>query len=175
MVNTELFLSTAEIAGVFVGFGALIAVRGTGPGDMWGVAGIGMIVWGGIQVVILALAPVAVSQFEVPAHALWVSCSLLVLGLFWVGGEVLDRMFPERMAMRMAWPLKARWRLELVFGLLIMLPMHVALVLILLGVVPEVEAGLYFLALVLLLVMVTAEMLWMVVTGGRPQSARDTT
>ena len=31
MQDTELFLSLAEIAGVFVGFGALIAVRSGGP------------------------------------------------------------------------------------------------------------------------------------------------
>ena len=32
MQDTEMFLSLAEIAGVFVGFGALISVRsGTGP------------------------------------------------------------------------------------------------------------------------------------------------
>ena len=33
MQDTELFLSLAEIAGVFVGFGALIAVRSGGPSD----------------------------------------------------------------------------------------------------------------------------------------------
>ena len=79
MQDTELFLSLAEIAGVFVGFGALIAVRGGGASDAWGVAGIGMIVWGGIQVVALALAPVAIGRFEVP----WlVALILVVLGLF---------------------------------------------------------------------------------------------
>ncbi len=172
MQDTELFLSLAEIAGVFVGFGALIAVRGGGASDAWGVAGIGMIVWGGIQVVALALAPVAIGRFEVPDHALWVSCSLLFLALFWVVSEVIDRAFPERVAMKMAWPLKARWRLELV-GLLILLPMHVALVLILLGVLPDLEAALYFAALVLLLLMVTVELLWVVITGGRPQAAAE--
>jgi hypothetical protein len=175
MQDTELFLSLAEIAGVFVGFGALIAIRSGGATDAWGVAGIGLVVWGGIQAVALALAPVAISRFEVPDHALWVSCSLLFLALFWVVGELVDRAFPERMAMRMAWPLKARWRLELVFALLVTIPMHLALVLILLGVSPDLEAALYFAALVLLLVMVMFELLWLVVTGGRPQPAGETT
>jgi hypothetical protein len=171
MQDTELFLSLAEIAGVFIGFGALIAVRGAGTGDAWGVAGVGLVVWGGIEVVALALVPVAVGRFEVADHALWVSCSLFFLALFWVVGEVVDRVFPERMAMRSAWPLKARWRLELVMGLLVLLPMHILLVLILLGVLPDREAALYFAALVLLLLMVMFELLWMVISGGRPQGA----
>jgi hypothetical protein len=172
MQDTELFLSLAEIAGVFVGFGALIAVRSGGPSDAWGVAGIGMIVWGGIQVVALALAPVAFGRLQVPDHALWVTCSLGFLAVFWVVSEVLERVFPERMAMRAAWPLKARWRLEIV-TLLLLLPMHLALALILLGVLPDLEAGLYFAALVLLLLLVTFELLWVVITGGRPQAAAE--
>jgi hypothetical protein len=171
MQDTALFLSLAEIAGVFVGFGALIAIRSGGATDAWGVAGIGLVVWGGIQAVILALAPVVISRFEIPDHALWVSCSLVFLAVFWVVGEVVDRVFPERMAMRMAWPLKARWRLELIFSVLVIAPMNLALALILLGVSPDLEAALYFAALVLLLVMVMFELLWLVVTGGRPQAA----
>ncbi len=33
MQDTELFLSLAEIAGVFVGFGALISIRSAGASD----------------------------------------------------------------------------------------------------------------------------------------------
>jgi hypothetical protein len=172
MQDTELFLSLAEIAGVFVGFGALIAVRSGGAGDAWSVAGIGMIVWGGIQVVALALAPVAIGRLQVPDHALWVTCSLGFLAVFWVVSEVLDRVFPERMAMRAAWPMRARWRLEMV-TLFIVLPMHVALALILFGTLPDLEAGLYFAALVLLLLLVMFELLWMVISGGRPQAAAE--
>ena len=40
MQNTELFLSLAEIAGVFVGFGALISVRSGGPTEAGEVTGI---------------------------------------------------------------------------------------------------------------------------------------
>jgi hypothetical protein len=171
MPETDLFLSLAEIAGVFVGFGALIAVRSGGTSDTWEVASIGMVVWGGIQVVVLALAPVAISRFPVADHALWVSSSVVFLGFFWIVTEVVERIFPEHIAMRAAWPMRARWRLELVFGLLILLPMNLALVLILLGVVPDLEAALYFGALVLLLLMDTMMLLFMVISGGRPRPA----
>jgi hypothetical protein len=171
MQDTELFLSLAEIAGVFVGFGALIAVRSGGTSDTWGVASVGMVVWGGIQVVVLALVPVAISRFPVADHALWMSSSLIFLAFFWVLGEAVERVFPERMAVRAAWPLKARWQAELVFGLLLILPMNLALIVILLGVLPDLEAALYFAALVLLLFTDTLMLLFMVTSGGRPWHA----
>jgi len=172
MQDVDLFLSLAEIAGVFVGFGALIAVRGDGSGgtsDTYDVASVGMVVWAGITVVIVALAPVAISRFEVTDHALWVSSSLIALALFWVGNEVVERVFAERRALLAAWPLKKRWRVELV-GMFFVLPMTIALILILLGVLPDLEAALYFAALVLLLVL-DAWMLLLVVTAtGRPRT-----
>ena len=169
MQDTELFLSLAEIAGVFVGFGALIAVRSGGPDEAWGIASIGMVVMGAAQVIVLALAPVAISRFAIPDHVVWVSSSVLFLVVFWVLGEVLERLFPERMAMRTAWPMKARWRVEVV-GLVVVLPMHLALIAILLGVAPDADAALYFGALVLLLLMDVAMLLYVVVSGGRRPS-----
>ncbi len=171
MQDTDLFLSLAEIAGVFVGFGALIAVRSDGTSDTWGVASVGMVVWGGIQVVVLALVPVAISRFPVADHALWMSSSLIFLAFFWILGEVVERIFPERMAMRAAWPMKARWQMELIFGILVILPMNLALIVILLGVLPDLEAALCFVALVLLLFTDTLLLLFMVTSGGRPRHA----
>jgi hypothetical protein len=168
MQDPELFLSLAEIAGVFVGFGALIAVRGGGPSSTWDVASVGVVVLGGIQVVVVALGPVVISRFPVPDHALWVSSSLLFLVVFWIVGEGVDRIFPERMAMRTAWPMKARWRMELLSGVLLLIPMQVALVLILVGVFPELEAALYFAAVALLLIVDAMSLLFVVVSGGRP-------
>jgi hypothetical protein len=169
MQDTELFLSLAEIAGVFVGFGALIAVRSGGASEAWGIASIGMVVMGAAQVIVLALAPVAIGRFAIPDHVVWVSCSVLFLVVFWVLGEMLERLFPERMAMRTAWPMKARWRVEVV-GLIVVLPMHLALIAILLGVAPDADAALYFGALVLLLLMDVAMLLYVVVSGGRSPS-----
>ncbi len=170
MQDADLFMELAGIAGVFVGFGALIAVRGGGPDENWGIASIGMVVVGGAQVIVLALAPVAIGRFAIPAHVVWVSCSVLFLVVFWVLGEVLDRLFPERMAVRTAWPIQARWRLE-VLALVVLVPMHLALVAILLGVAPDADAALYFGALVLLLLMDVAMLLYVVVSGGRRPSA----
>src|SRR5512142_2877228 len=124
MQDVELFVHMAEIAGVFVGFGALIAIRSGGPSDIYDVTGIGMVVWIGIQVVTGALVPVALSRFEVPTHALWAVCSAMMLVIFWIGDEVLVRVWPERRAFIATNPIRRRWRAELV-GFFFWMPMSV--------------------------------------------------
>ena len=48
MPNAELLIHLAEIAGVFVGFGALISIRSDTTTDEYEVTMIRMIVWTGI-------------------------------------------------------------------------------------------------------------------------------
>jgi len=67
--------------------------------------------------------------------------------------------------------MRARWQMELIFGILVILPMNLALIVILLGVLPDLEAALYFTSLVLLLFTDTLLLLFMVTSGGRPQHA----
>ncbi len=152
MQDVDLFLSLAEIAGVFVGFGALIAIRGGGSSDPVDVTYVGIVVWVGIQVVALSLIPVALSRFDVPSHALWLSCSVIALALFWVGDEVVLRLSKERRALLAATPTRARAKYELA-AVPLWLPANVALVLIAVGVLPDLEPALYFAALVLFLLM----------------------
>ena len=151
MPDTELFLSLAEIAGVFVGFGALIALRSRGPGDSFDVLVIGMVVWFAIAVVIIALAPVAVGGFGVTGHTLWLVCSVMALLVFFAGDEVVGRASTERQAFLAAAPIRRRWKGELATGVVSWIPATVALGLVILGVLPEQEAALYFLAAALLL------------------------
>jgi hypothetical protein len=170
MQDVELFLSLAEIAGVFVGFGALAAIRGSGTNDVYEVAGIGMVAWTGIQVVVAALVPVVISRFGVTGHELWLACSLVALALMWPVSELVDRISPERRAFKAAWPLKARARME-IMGAFLWVPMNVALVLVVLGVVPEQEPALYFAAVAFLLFMDAFALLTMVMSLGRTQVA----
>ncbi len=153
MQDTELFLSLAEIAGVFVGFGALIALRSNGPSDTIDVMVIGMVVWVAIAVVIIALAPVAVSGFGVTGHALWLACSVIALLVFYAGDEVVVRASRERRAFMAAAPMRRRWKGELAAGVVTWIPATVALVLVILGVLPEQEGALYFLAAALFLLL----------------------
>jgi hypothetical protein len=164
MQDVDLFLSLAEIAGVFVGFGALIALRSGATADPAEVMFVGMVVWMGIQAVAGALAPVAISRFGVTGHALWLTCSVIVLALFWIVDDLVKRISPERMAILAAMPRKTRARQELM-GVPFWLPMTIALILVVLGVLPDYEEALYFGALVILLLFTAAAVLLVVVTG----------
>ena len=79
MQDTELFMGLAGIAGVFVGFGALIAVRSGGLSDAFEVTYVRFVVWIGMLTVVAALAPVTLGPYGLGEHEVWVlSCVILV-------------------------------------------------------------------------------------------------
>ncbi len=171
MQDTELFLSLAEIAGVFVGFGALIAIRSAGPANVIEVAAISWVVMAATVVVASALAPVVVGRFGAAGHGLWLACSVFALVLF-CGFAVSERLGAEQRAFAEARaPLRARAGVELV-GVAVWLPATVALVLVVLGVVPDQEAALYFAAVVLFLMMDALLLLMIVFRVGLPTGAQ---
>jgi len=166
MPDVELFLSVAEIAGVFVGFGALITLRSGAATTSSEVLFVGMVVLLGVQAVAVALAPVALSQFDGARDWLWPACGVIGLAVYW-GGQVASlRVSPERRSFVAAAPRGIRGPYEIV-GALFWLPMNVALVMVILGVLPGQQAALYFAALVLLLLF-DAVMVLAVATTGAP-------
>ena len=172
MQDTELFLSLAEIAGVFVGFGALIAIRSAGPANVIEVASISWVVLLATVVVASALAPVVVGRFGVAGHGLWLACSVVALVLVWGGFAVTERLSAEqRIFMEARAPLRGRAWTELA-GAVAWLPATVALVLVVLGVLPEQEPALYFAAVVLFLMMDALFLLMIVFRVGLPTGAR---
>ena len=94
MVDWDLFVHLAEIAGVFVGFGALIAVRNDQASDAHTVEYLRAVVGGGVLVVITALAPLVVSRFDVAGRALWLPCSVFFLAVF-LTFWIVDARSPE--------------------------------------------------------------------------------
>ena len=82
MQKAGLFVTLAEIAGVFVGFGAFIAVRGGGTRDAKEVAYIRTVLSWGVWVVIVALAPVTLGAYDIGERALWLVSGLLALAGF---------------------------------------------------------------------------------------------
>ena len=172
MQDTELFLSLAEIAGVFVGFGALIAIRSAGPANVVEVAVISWVVMLATIVVASALAPVVVGRFGVAGHGLWLACSIVALVLVWGGFAVTERLSAEqRVFMDARAPLRGRAWTELA-GAATWLPATLALVLVVLGVLPEQEPALYFAAVVLFLMMDALFLLMVVFRVGLPTGAR---
>jgi hypothetical protein len=170
MQDADLLMELAGIAGVFVGFGALIAIRSGGAPEDYDVASVGAVVWGGITVVFVALVPVALSRFDIPGHALWLVCSLFTLALFWIGNEVVGRVSRELQALKAVYKRRTRVWVEVVTAAL-WAPMTVALVAIVLGLLPDQEPALYFASVVLLLFMDAWMLLLLVFSVGRPQPA----
>jgi hypothetical protein len=171
MQDTELFLSLAEIAGVFVGFGALISVRSGGPSDAHEVAYIRPVVTLAICVVVAALAPVIVSRYGVTGHGLWLGCSLLALVLF-LGLWIVNYRTPE-----MREETAAASRAEIVPGvaanMLLFFPLVIALILVVLGLFPDQEPALYLTAVGLILFLDALNLLFLVFSQRRPQTASD--
>lgn len=142
-METELFVHFAEIAGVFVGFGALISMRSAQPSDVHDVVYLRAVLGLALWVVVAALVPVALSRYDVADRTLWLSCAVvgltlwavLVVGLDLTSGRALDSS-PERVD-----------RLFPVVGL----PLHIvvagSLVLIILGVRPGIHDAVYVTAL----------------------------
>lgn len=150
MQDADLFLELAGIAGVFVGFGALIAVRSSGAspdevGLMRGVVSFGLLT------IVAALAPVTVSRFATTEHQVWALSSALVLvGL--VGLIVVMVRTPEyRENMAATWRSRGLKSIENIASVPLDLALGIVPIVILLGLAPELEAALYFVLVVLLL------------------------
>jgi hypothetical protein len=149
MQDVELFLSLAEIAGVFVGFGALIAVRSGGPSEAHEVTYIRWVMSIAIWAVIAALAPVIVSRYDVTGHALWMACSLIALVLFAVMYAVNGRAPEHRADAATILANAPRALVVLGAGTTIWLPtasLVLALALVVLGSFPDQELALYLTA-----------------------------
>ena len=169
MQDTDLFLSLAEIAGVFVGFGALISVRSGGPSEAHEVAYIRSVVCAALWVVVAALAPVIVSRYGITGHDLWLACGLLVLVLLlviWIGNYRTPEMQEEIAGTSRAQLVGQGFANALVYVLLIG-----ALILVVLGLFPDQEPALYLTAVGLGLFMGALTLLLLVFSQRRPQTA----
>jgi hypothetical protein len=171
MQDVDLFLSLAEIAGVFVGFGALISVRSGGASDAHEVAYIRPVVTLAICVVVAAFAPVIVSRYGVTGHGLWLVCSLLALVLF-LGLWTVNYRTPE-MREETAAASRAEIVPSVAANMLLFVPLVIALVLVVLGLFPDQEPALYLTAVGLILSLGAFTLLLLVVSQGRPQTAPD--
>lgn len=171
MPNAELLVHLAEIAGVFVGFGALISIRSGSTTDEYEVTMIRLIVWTGIVVVVTALFPVILVGYGIDGHGLWLLSSLVFLVLWWVGGTVMERLNPERSRYLATLPRRTRVRIEIP-ALLLWVPMNIALVLVLFGSFPDHEPVLYATAVALNLIMDALLLLYLVFRQGRLPSVR---
>ena len=174
MQDTELFLSLAEIAGVFVGFGALIAVRSGGRDgserDQHHPLASDDRDLGGRR----RPRPGHHQPLRHVGHQLWLACSLLALTLLAVMIVVFARTPENRADVVDTFATMPRLRIALVAGLTFWLPFVVlvlALVLVVLGPFPDQEHALYLTAVGLGLFMGAMGLFVAVFWPGRPTVA----
>jgi hypothetical protein len=169
MQDADLFMELAGIAGVFVGFGALIAVRSGGDSDPFEIAWMRGVVSIGLVAVLAALAPVVISRYGLTEHEVWALSSILFLvgfvGVFFINNlspEAQTAEDPIRRSLKIA--RFAVWVPSMAF--LFLAPIAIAL-----GLAPALEEALYFTLVALALGWCAMALLMLVFTGRRPVSA----
>jgi hypothetical protein len=180
MQDTELFMELAGIAGVFVGFGALIAVRSGGVSEREEVVGVRGVVSMGALTIMAALGPVTLSRYELTQHQVWALSSALVL----VGLVVMIAAMARTPEYRANWSAeiaatrtaqRPRWlvAIEGAAYVFLMLAWVVIPIIVVLGIAPDLEAALYFTVVVLSLAMAGWTLLGLVYLQRGPQTASD--
>lgn len=145
--DLNLLIAIAEIAGVFVGFGALISVTRRSEIDATQLSQIRAVVTIGLVVMVAALIPVGLGRYGITGHNLWLVCSIIFLLLIWaVTVFSLQSSDNRRLAI-------ARIRdaplISAFFWLLLEIPMQAPLILVVIGANAELEPAFYITSLVL--------------------------
>ena len=176
MQDADLFLELAAIAGVFVGFGALIAVRSGGASGVFEVGYMRSVVSIGALTIAAALAPVTLARYDLTEHEVWALSSAIVL-LGWVVFVAANARTPEYRA-NWAGEIEARrrgsrWRTAAYWAVYaaIVSPLFLIPVAIVLALVPELEAALYLTDVVLILGAATVTLLGLVYSQRRSAEA----
>ncbi|MFX0079379.1 MAG: hypothetical protein ACFE8O_09075 [Candidatus Hermodarchaeota archaeon] len=144
-VDLPLFIAIAEIAGIFVGFGALIGV--TRPNEIAApqLARIRGLVTVGLTLITASFIPVALSLYGVIDHPLWFMSSLIFYSLNWVVMILSFRDPVNRELMKTE--TQTRPVISILFWVLLEAPLHIVLILTMLGLFPLLEPAFYTTAL----------------------------
>jgi hypothetical protein len=153
-------LVLAEIAGVFVGFGALIAVRGGCSDDPLEVAYLRSILAIGVWLVMIALTPIALGAYDIAEREVWLVSSLIALtGLAAVwAANYRTREMTDLRASAPRGQILREGATYVLLGVVIL----AALVFVMLGLFPEHEPALYLTAVVMGLFVAALSLLWLV-------------
>jgi hypothetical protein len=139
--DTDLFVALAEIAGIFVAFGALISVtRRRDIGSMQ-VGRIQSVVAIGLLVIVAALIPVGLARYGLSDPTVWLLSSIAFLVLIWVSIFALrEGIFAQARENPVA---------AMLFWIGLEIPIQVPLFLVVFGVHPALAPAFYTTALVI--------------------------
>lgn len=141
-----LFVAIAEIAGVFVGFAALISVTGRDEMAAAQLSQVRAVVTIGLVVIVAALVPVGLERYGTSTAVLWRGSSLVFLLLVWVV-MALSLRRPENRTMLVA-QARSSPALAGVFWGVLEIAIQVPLLLAVVGVLPDLAQAFYTTALV---------------------------
>jgi len=134
---------------VFVGFGALIAVRSAGASDAFEVGYMRGVVSMGLLVVLAALAPMTFAIYPIGDQQVWVFSSVVV-GVGILGSFVALSRSPEMADIDMELPRRVEVVTRAVWVIWLIAVMLIPIVIVL-GLAPDLDAALYTTVVVLLL------------------------
>jgi hypothetical protein len=140
-VDVELFITIAEIAGIFVGFGALINVTRKEEIEtfkLWSIRGL---VTMGLGVIVAALMPIALSRYGITGHNLWFSCAVIYLLLNWAVS--IHSLRKPEIRKYLISQSKESPIMSMFFWLILEVPFQASLILIVIGLYPRLEPALY--------------------------------
>ncbi|MHA2283438.1 MAG: hypothetical protein ACXAC5_21570 [Promethearchaeota archaeon] len=143
--DVGLFIGIAHIAGIFVAFGALISITRKNEVEVSQIGRIRSIVTTGLMVIVAALIPIGFNRYGVTGHNLWFFCSLIYFCLNWTV-VILSLRNPENRKV-MITQMRSSPVTTVSFFLLLEIPLQVPLILVLIGLYPDLEPALYTTAL----------------------------
>jgi hypothetical protein len=169
MQESDLLVTLAEIAGVFVGFGALIAVRGGGPSDTAEVTMIRSVMSFGLWVIVAAFNPLVLGSYDISGHEPWMVSGIVAIVVFW-GILIAGALAPENRA-----EVTRATRADYLLALTIFWPFVIvvtgALILVVLDLFPGQEPALYLTAVAAGVFAAAAMLLLLVFWQGRSRAA----
>jgi hypothetical protein len=143
--EVELFIALAEIAGVFVGFGALISLTRKNAIDFHQLGRLRGVVSIALVVIIASLVPVGINLYGISGHDLWFVCSIIFLFLVWA--QILLSLRKSEYRELLIKQTVASPLVSMFFWILLEAPIHVSLILIAIGIYPYLEPAFYTTAL----------------------------
>jgi hypothetical protein len=144
--EVDLFIALAEIAGVFVGFGALISFTRRGETDSQLLDYIRGVVSIGLAVITAALVPIALDRFGIGDRALWFTSSLTFLWLIFT--LIIVSLRAAGSKEELVASVRDISKIVIIFLLILELSIQIPLILVLLDVFPAMASALYTMALI---------------------------
>ena len=143
--DVEMFIAIAEIAGVFVGFGALISLTRKNTIDYPQLGRLRGVVSVALVVIVASLIPVGISRYGITGHDFWLVCSIIFLFLVWA--QILLSLSKSKNRELLTKQTLDDPLVSMFFWILLEAPIHISLVLAIIGIYPDLEPAFYTTAL----------------------------